>query len=56
MVASGLGKATAEIILKNGGSATILDTQKDKGENICKLSGEKCNFLLTDVTDEKRRK
>ena len=26
---SGLGKATAEIILSNGGKATILDTQKD---------------------------
>ena len=29
---SGLGKATAEIILSNGGKVTILDTQKDIGE------------------------
>ena len=53
---SGLGKATAEIILKNGGSATILDTQKDKGEKLANEKGEKCNFLLTNVVDEENVK
>ena len=51
---SGLGKATAEIILNNGGKVTILDTQKDKGEEFAKTKGDKCNFLLTDVTNEKK--
>ena len=50
---SGLGKATAEIILSNGGKVTILDTQKDIGEEFAKSSGQKCAFLYTDVTDEK---
>ena len=50
---SGLGKATAEIILSNGGKATILDTQKDIGEEFARSSGQKCAFLYTDVTDEK---
>ena len=53
---SGLGKATTEIILKNGGSATILDTQKDEGEKLANEKGEKCNFLLTDVVDEENVK
>ena len=50
---SGLGKATAEIILRNGGKVTILDTQKNKGEEFANSKGEKCIFLYTDVTDEK---
>ena len=50
---SGLGKATVEIILNNGGKVTIFDTQKDKGEAFAKASGDRCNFLLTDVTNEK---
>ena len=50
---SGLGKATVEIILNNGGNVTIFDTQKDKGEAFAKSSGDRCNFLLTDVTNEK---
>ena len=50
---SGLGKATVEIILNNGGNVTIFDTQKDKGEAFANASGDRCNFLLTDVTNEK---
>lgn len=50
---SGLGKATAEIILDNGGRVTVLDTQKQKGEEFAKSKGDKCNFLFTDVTEEK---
>ncbi len=51
--ASGLGKATAEIILKNGGKVFILDTQQEKGEEFAKTKGKSCYFLLTDVTNEK---
>ena len=50
---SGLGKATADIILRNGGKVTILDTQKNKGQEFADSKGEKCKFLYTDVTDEK---
>ena len=49
---SGLGKATVEIILNNG-ECNNFDTQKDKGEAFAKASGDRCNFLLTDVTNEK---
>ncbi|MBF96913.1 MAG: putative oxidoreductase [Alphaproteobacteria bacterium MarineAlpha9_Bin4] len=50
---SGLGKATVEIILDNGGKVTILDTQKTKGEEIAASKGKNCSFLYTDVTEEK---
>ena len=39
---SGLGKATVEIILDNGGKVTILDTQKTKGEEIAASKGKNC--------------
>ena len=49
---SGLGKATVEIILSNGGRVSILDTQKELGEELAYRKGKKCNFYHTDVTDE----
>ena len=33
--ASGLGKATAEIIIKNSGKVTIFDTQEEKKHPVC---------------------
>ena len=50
---SGFGKATVEIILKNGGKATIFDTQKEKGEEFAHSAGDGCEYLFTNVTDEK---
>ena len=32
--ASGLGKATAEIIIKNSGKVTIFDTQEEKAPSL----------------------
>ena len=49
---SGLGKATAEIIIKNSGKVTIFDTQIEKGKDLVNSVDGQCNFLLTDVTDE----
>lgn len=49
---SGLGKATAELILQNSGKVTIFDTQKDKDTDFVKSTNGQCDFLLTDVTAE----
>ena len=49
---SGLGKATAELILQNSGKVTIFDTQKDKDTDFVKSTNGQCDFLLTDVTEE----
>ena len=50
---SGLGKATAEIIIKTNGKVTIFDTQEEKGNDLVNSVDGQSNFLLTDVTDEK---
>ena len=50
--ASGLGKATAETILKNGGSVLIADINKEQGLNFANEAGEKAFYVYTDVTDE----
>ena len=50
--ASGLGKATAEIIIKNSGKVTIFDTQEEKGTQFVKDMNGECDYLFTDVTDE----
>ena len=50
--ASGLGKATAEIIIKNSGKVTIFDTQEEKGTQFVKEMNGECDYLFTDVTDE----
>ncbi|MEC8099806.1 MAG: 3-hydroxyacyl-CoA dehydrogenase [Pseudomonadota bacterium] len=49
---SGLGKATAKIILENGGKVSILDTQENFGKALAQSNSDRCNFFYTDVTDE----
>ena len=49
---SGLGKATAELIIKNSGKVTIFDTQEEKGNTFVKSLDGSCDFILTDVTNE----
>ena len=49
---SGLGKATAELIIKNSGKVTIFDTQQEKGNTFVKSLDASCDFILTDVTNE----
>ena len=49
---SGLGKATAEIIIKNSGKVTIFDTQEEQGNAFASSVDGQCYFLLSDVTDE----
>ena len=49
---SGLGKATAELIIKNSGKVTIFDTQEEKANDLVKSLDGSCDFILTDVTNE----
>uniref|UniRef100_A0A8C8RKZ0 3-hydroxyacyl-CoA dehydrogenase type-2 n=1 Tax=Pelusios castaneus TaxID=367368 RepID=A0A8C8RKZ0_9SAUR len=50
--ASGLGRATAERLVQQGGSAVILDLPTSDGECVAKELGEKCAFAPADVTSE----
>jgi NAD(P)-dependent dehydrogenase (short-subunit alcohol dehydrogenase family) len=50
--ASGLGLATARMILENGGSAILLDINGEVGEKAQKKLGQNTLFVKTDVTDE----
>lgn len=46
---SGLGLATAEAILKEGGSVTLLDVNESLGNEVSKRLGTKTQFINTDV-------
>jgi len=50
--ASGLGGATANNIIKNGGKVTIIDIQNELGEKKSSELGNNCNFLNIDITNE----
>ncbi|NOZ51868.1 MAG: SDR family NAD(P)-dependent oxidoreductase [Gammaproteobacteria bacterium] len=50
--ASGLGLATARHIIELGGCVTLLDVNKNIGNQISKQLGEKTLFIETDVTSE----
>lgn len=50
--ASGLGEATVRRIVKNGGKATILDLQSEKGNRLANELGDRVIYIETDVTDE----
>lgn len=50
--ASGLGLATAQMIIENGGNAVIFDINGSEGEKAVSLLGEKSLFVNTDVTQE----
>ncbi|HEY8429043.1 MAG TPA: 3-hydroxyacyl-CoA dehydrogenase [Sandaracinaceae bacterium] len=50
--ASGLGRATVERWVKDGGRAVIVDRDVERGEALAKELGGKARFVATDVTDE----
>lgn len=50
--ASGLGFATAKMIIENGGNAIILDVNTEAGEYAETVLGKKAKFLKTDVTNK----
>ncbi|KAJ2954315.1 hypothetical protein O0L34_g2568 [Tuta absoluta] len=49
---SGLGRATAELLVKQGGRVIICDLPSSKGHEIAKQFGENAAFVPTDVTSE----
>lgn len=51
--ASGLGLATAEMIIANGGNAVLADINSEAGIGAEKKLGTRALFVKTDVTDEK---
>jgi NAD(P)-dependent dehydrogenase (short-subunit alcohol dehydrogenase family) len=50
--ASGLGLATAQMIVENKGYALIADVNTEGGEKAEKTLGKRAKFVRTDVTDE----
>ena len=51
--ASGLGLATAKMIIENGGKAILLDIDEENGQRFALEMGPSAQFIKTDVTDEK---
>lgn len=50
--ASGLGAATARLLVSEGGSVVIADMNRDTGEAMARELGKAARFALTDVTSE----
>jgi NAD(P)-dependent dehydrogenase (short-subunit alcohol dehydrogenase family) len=50
--ASGLGGATARMIVDGGGNAVIADLKESEGRALAKELGASARFVRTDVTDE----
>jgi len=50
--ASGLGGATADNIIENGGKVTIIDIQNELGIKKSEELGENCKYLNIDITNE----
>jgi NAD(P)-dependent dehydrogenase (short-subunit alcohol dehydrogenase family) len=50
--ASGLGGATARMVVEGGGSVVIADLKDAEGQALAKELGAKAKFVRTDVTDE----
>ncbi|XP_018332627.1 3-hydroxyacyl-CoA dehydrogenase type-2 isoform X2 [Agrilus planipennis] len=51
--ASGLGKATVERLIQQGGRVVICDLPASKGNEVAKELGDNCVFAPVDVTSEK---
>ncbi len=49
---SGLGAATAEYLVKQGASVTLVDMYVEAGEQQAKQLGPKADFVKLDGTDE----
>ncbi|XP_070559380.1 3-hydroxyacyl-CoA dehydrogenase type-2-like [Ptychodera flava] len=50
--ASGLGRGTAERLVRQGASVVILDLPSSDGETVAKSLGDRCKFAPADVTSE----
>jgi NAD(P)-dependent dehydrogenase (short-subunit alcohol dehydrogenase family) len=50
--ASGLGEATARMVVAGGGNAVIADLKESEGQALAKELSGKARFVRTDVTDE----
>src|SRR5512141_2747457 len=50
--ASGLGGATARMVVEGGGNAVIADLKEAEGQALAKELGGSARFVRTDVTDE----
>ena len=49
---SGLGAATARMVVEQGGSVVVADVDTERGERVAVELGERARFVPTDVTDE----
>jgi NAD(P)-dependent dehydrogenase (short-subunit alcohol dehydrogenase family) len=49
---SGLGAATALMVVVQGGSVVVADVDTERGERVAAELGERARFVPTDVTDE----
>ena len=49
--ASGLGLATAQRLVKEGGHVTVIDLPGSEGEKVAQELGERARFVAGDVTD-----
>ncbi len=50
--ASGLGAATARMLIEHGASVTIFDLNTDQGMELTQDLGQRCRFRMLDVTDD----
>ncbi|MGE5731672.1 MAG: 3-hydroxyacyl-CoA dehydrogenase [Gemmatimonas sp.] len=50
--ASGLGGATAQMVVEGGGNVVIADLKEAEGQGHAKALGTRARFVRTDVTDE----
>lgn len=50
--ASGLGFATAKMVIENGGNAVLLDVNVDAGKDAENILGVNAKFIQTDVSNE----
>ncbi len=50
--ASGLGRATVEMLVENGASAVIVDLPNQPGAEVAKVLGERVHWAPADVTNE----
>lgn len=53
---SGLGAATARMIVAAGGKAVLADVNKEAGEAVAAELGAAARFVATDVTSEESAK
>ena len=49
---SGLGAATARMVVEAGGSVVVADVDAERGRQVADGLGERARFVATDVTDE----